>query len=205
MWWKLWRGVHARGAFDGHLPRGYFRPQRRSVPVGPQLRPPLTAQGSQPQQCGCHLLGIAHRRLSEGFLIFRNFSSRTYRGGAEGLELVGDKLWARMLRLMTGTLLAVGFVLLLGGRTLALNAKADVIEDINAQQLENLVAENDYVAVYWCKCPWVALRSVCSVKCCALSVTCLSGLSRGLLWGKYHVSVGHTSSTLSRLFSQRLS
>ncbi|XP_071549030.1 uncharacterized protein hlk isoform X4 [Panulirus ornatus] len=56
-----------------------------------------------------------------------------------------------MMRLLTGSLLAVGLVLLLAGQTLAHNAKADVIEDINAKQLENLVAENDYVAVYWYK------------------------------------------------------
>ena len=30
--------------------------------------------------------------------------------------------------------------------------KADVIEEVNAKQLENLVAESDYVAVFWCKC-----------------------------------------------------
>ena len=27
-----------------------------------------------------------------------------------------------------------------------------VIEDVNAKQLERLLDEKDYVAVYWCKC-----------------------------------------------------
>nr|XP_045619923.1 uncharacterized protein LOC123771446 isoform X3 [Procambarus clarkii] len=55
-----------------------------------------------------------------------------------------------MIRLILGTLLALGLVLL-AGQTRAHSAKADVIEDINAKQLENLVAESDYVAVYWYK------------------------------------------------------
>lgn len=57
------------------------------------------------------------------------------------------------MRLLTGALLAVVILLqLLGGKTEALTTKADVIEEINAKQLENLLAESDYVAVYWCKC-----------------------------------------------------
>ncbi|XP_042207519.1 uncharacterized protein LOC121856222 isoform X4 [Homarus americanus] len=55
-----------------------------------------------------------------------------------------------MIRLVTGALLAVG-LLLLATHTLAHNAKADVIEDVNAKQLENLVADSDYVAVFWYK------------------------------------------------------
>ncbi|XP_037785397.1 uncharacterized protein LOC119581125 [Penaeus monodon] len=56
------------------------------------------------------------------------------------------------MRLLTGALLAVVILLqLLGGKTQALTTKADVIEEINAKQLENLLAESDYVAVYWYK------------------------------------------------------
>ncbi|XP_042867144.1 uncharacterized protein LOC122249976 [Penaeus japonicus] len=56
------------------------------------------------------------------------------------------------MRLLTGALLAVVILLqLFGGKTQALTTKADVIEEVNAKQLENLLAESDYVAVYWYK------------------------------------------------------
>ncbi|KAK8738956.1 hypothetical protein OTU49_003758 [Cherax quadricarinatus] len=55
-----------------------------------------------------------------------------------------------MIGLLRGTLVALGLVLL-AGQALAHSAKADVIEDVNAKQLENLIDENDYVAVYWYK------------------------------------------------------
>lgn len=29
-----------------------------------------------------------------------------------------------------------------------------VIEEVNAKQLEKLLADKDYVAVFWCKCCW---------------------------------------------------
>lgn len=54
--------------------------------------------------------------------------------------------------LVTSTVFAICLALLLVTPTLAVSTKADVIEDITAIQLENLVEESDYVAVYWCKC-----------------------------------------------------
>ena len=30
-------------------------------------------------------------------------------------------------------------------------ARTDLIEEVNAKQLENLIQDSDYVAVFWCK------------------------------------------------------
>ncbi|KAK7020109.1 hypothetical protein SK128_001863 [Halocaridina rubra] len=55
-----------------------------------------------------------------------------------------------MTRILQGTLLVLALVLqLFAGQVITHNVKADVIEEVNAKQLENLVAESDYVAVYW--------------------------------------------------------
>lgn len=59
------------------------------------------------------------------------------------------------MRLLTLVWMVVGGLAVLAPHAHAASAKADVIEDVNAKQLENLVAESDYVAVYWCKCPGV--------------------------------------------------
>ncbi|XP_064114219.1 uncharacterized protein LOC135220720 isoform X11 [Macrobrachium nipponense] len=59
-----------------------------------------------------------------------------------------------MTRLLQGTLLALALVaysVLSAAQATTQNAKADVIEEVNAKQLENLVAESDYVAVFWYK------------------------------------------------------
>lgn len=56
------------------------------------------------------------------------------------------------MQLVTSTVIAICLALLVVTPTLAVSTKADVIEDITAAQLENLVEESDYVAVYWCKC-----------------------------------------------------
>lgn len=56
------------------------------------------------------------------------------------------------MRLPAWAWLVVGCLTVLALPAHAANPKADVIEDVNAKQLENLVAESDYVAVFWCKC-----------------------------------------------------
>lgn len=52
---------------------------------------------------------------------------------------------------MTGAMAALCLTMFLAAPTLAASSKADVIEDITASQLENLVEDSDYVAVYWYK------------------------------------------------------
>lgn len=44
-------------------------------------------------------------------------------------------------------------------------AKEAFIEDVNAKQLERMLAEKDYVAVFWCKCRFTFIQSallICS-------------------------------------------
>ena len=82
----------------------------------------------------------------------------------EGLGLEAD-VWGRlrvvltlshsllaMTRLSAWMWLFVGGLAVLAAHAHAAGPKADVIEDVNAKQLEDLVAESDYVAVFWCKC-----------------------------------------------------
>lgn len=59
------------------------------------------------------------------------------------------------MRLLAWAWLVVGGLAVLAPNAHAAGAKADVIEDVNSKQLENLVADSDYVAVFWCKCPGV--------------------------------------------------
>ncbi|XP_045120699.1 uncharacterized protein LOC123510033 isoform X17 [Portunus trituberculatus] len=56
-----------------------------------------------------------------------------------------------MTRLSAWTWLVVGGLAVLAAHAHAAGPKADVIEDVNAKQLEDLVADSDYVAVFWYK------------------------------------------------------
>ncbi|XP_063877637.1 uncharacterized protein LOC135109832 isoform X13 [Scylla paramamosain] len=56
-----------------------------------------------------------------------------------------------MTRLSAWTWLVMGGLAVLAAHAHAASPKADVIEDVNAKQLEDLVAESDYVAVFWYK------------------------------------------------------
>ncbi|XP_050711804.1 uncharacterized protein LOC126995938 isoform X6 [Eriocheir sinensis] len=55
------------------------------------------------------------------------------------------------MRLLAWAWLVVGGLAVLAPNAHAAGAKADVIEDVNSKQLENLVADSDYVAVFWYK------------------------------------------------------
>ena len=57
-----------------------------------------------------------------------------------------------MTRPSAWTWLLLGGLAVLAAHAHAASPKADVIEDVNAKQLEDLVAGSDYVAVFWCKC-----------------------------------------------------
>lgn len=43
------------------------------------------------------------------------------------------------------------------------------IEEVSAKQLEKILLEKDYVAVYWCKChpadPWIVISSIIHYVC----------------------------------------
>lgn len=57
-----------------------------------------------------------------------------------------------IMRLLAWAWLVVGGLALLASQAHAAGPK-DVIEDVNSKQLDGLVEDSDYVAVFWCKCP----------------------------------------------------
>lgn len=57
-----------------------------------------------------------------------------------------------MTRPLAWAWLLLGGLAVLAAHAHAAGPKADVIEDVTAKQLEDLVAQSDYVAVFWCKC-----------------------------------------------------
>ncbi|MPC15060.1 hypothetical protein E2C01_007843 [Portunus trituberculatus] len=69
-----------------------------------------------------------------------------------------------MTRLSAWTWLVVGGLAVLAAHAHAAGPKADVIEDVNAKQLEDLVADSDYVAVFWWRAAVAAGGGVAGVR-----------------------------------------